>query len=141
MEPDQRLFTRAEANALLPTLEPLVRQLRAAAATVRSAADAVSAFSARASATGGAQPAPSEERARRALLRGSDLVEETLRALHDHGVWVKDVERGLLDFPSRRDGEIVELCWLHGEPGVDHWHRIGEGFAGRRPLGEEEAAS
>ena len=35
-------------------------------------------------------------------------------------------------------GEIVELCWLHGEPAVAHWHRIGEGFAGRRPLDEEE---
>ena len=46
--------------------------------------------------------------------------------------------RGLLDFPSERDGEIVELCWLHGEPTVAHWHRIGEGFAGRRPLAEEE---
>ncbi len=47
---------------------------------------------------------------------------------------MKDPQRGLLDFPSERDGEVVELCWLHGEHAVTHWHRIGEGFAGRKPI-------
>ncbi len=47
---------------------------------------------------------------------------------------VKDAERGLLDFPSERDGELIELCWLYGEHAVTHWHRIGEGYAQRRSV-------
>ncbi len=62
---------------------------------------------------------------------------EALQALEDLGVWVKDPARGLLDFPSDRNGEVVELCWLHGEREVAHWHRIGAGFAGRQPLDED----
>ena len=43
---------------------------------------------------------------------------------------MKDADRGLVDFPSLRDGEVVELCWLDGEPEVAHWHHVGAGFAG-----------
>jgi hypothetical protein len=50
------------------------------------------------------------------------------------GVLVKDLETGLLDFPSERDGEIVFLCWRHGEPSVAHWHAVDAGFSGRQPL-------
>ena len=47
---------------------------------------------------------------------------------------VRDLDRGLVDFPSLRDGEEVYLCWLVGEPAVSHWHSVDSGFAGRRPL-------
>ena len=47
---------------------------------------------------------------------------------------VKDVNRGLVDFPSIRNGEIVYLCWAHPEEKVSFWHRIEDGFAGRQPL-------
>ena len=47
---------------------------------------------------------------------------------------LKDPQMGLIDFPTLRDGELVELCWKLGEEKIGHWHRIGEGFAGRKPL-------
>ncbi|HVU77191.1 MAG TPA: DUF2203 domain-containing protein [Gaiellaceae bacterium] len=50
------------------------------------------------------------------------------------GVVLKDLDSGLLDFPAERDGEEVELCWRVGEHAVEHWHRLGEGFAGRKPI-------
>jgi hypothetical protein len=50
------------------------------------------------------------------------------------GVVVKDLETGLLDFPTERDGEVVFLCWRYGEPSVAHWHSLDAGFAGRQPL-------
>jgi hypothetical protein len=50
------------------------------------------------------------------------------------GVSVKDLDVGLLDFPALRDGETVELCWHVGEDAVTHWHRVGEGYAGRKPI-------
>lgn len=68
-------------------------------------------------------------------LRGAeeDLV-EALRGLEKLGVELKDARLGLVDFPSYRDGELVELCWKLGEDRVAHWHRIGEGYPGRKPL-------
>jgi hypothetical protein len=55
-------------------------------------------------------------------------------SLNGMGIQLKGPLEGLIDFPSYRDGELVELCWKLGEEKVDHWHEIGEGFAGRRKL-------
>ena len=65
------------------------------------------------------------------------LAEEVAAAvdeLEEIGVVVKDLDLGLLDFPALREDEEVELCWHVGEDGVEHWHRIGEGYAGRKPI-------
>ena len=53
-------------------------------------------------------------------------------ALEEMGVTLKDAQVGLVDFLSYREGELVELCWRLGEESVSHWHRIGEGYAGRK---------
>lgn len=50
------------------------------------------------------------------------------------GVVVKDLDLGLLDFPALREGEEVELCWHVGEDAVAHWHEVGAGFQGRKPI-------
>jgi hypothetical protein len=47
---------------------------------------------------------------------------------------LRDADRGLVDFPSLRDGEEIYLCWEAGEPRVAHWHEPDAGFAGRQPL-------
>jgi len=47
---------------------------------------------------------------------------------------LRDVEKGLIDFPSMRDGEEVYLCWLVDEDEIGYWHRPDAGFAGRQPL-------
>jgi hypothetical protein len=134
MEEPERVFTADEANALLPQVEPVVARMREAAAGVREARPVLVTFAARASTVGGARPTDEENAARRAFAAAERALGEALVELQALGVWVKDVDRGLVDFPSRRSDELVELCWLHGEPAVSHWHRIGEGFAGRRPL-------
>jgi hypothetical protein len=46
----------------------------------------------------------------------------------------KDLETGLVDFPHRRQGQVVNLCWKHGEKEIRYWHGLDEGFAGRKPL-------
>jgi hypothetical protein len=56
-----------------------------------------------------------------AELQGADIV-------------VRDVVRGLVDFPAVRDGEEVYLCWLVDEPEIEHWHELDAGFNGRRRL-------
>jgi hypothetical protein len=49
-------------------------------------------------------------------------------------VVLRDVERGLIDFPALRDGEEIYLCWLLDEDEIRFWHEPDAGFAGRRPL-------
>jgi hypothetical protein len=68
-------------------------------------------------------------------LRGAedDLV-GALRRLEEMGITLKDPQVGLVDFYAYRGGELVELCWKLGEGKVGHWHRIGEGFPGRKTL-------
>jgi hypothetical protein len=132
-----RLFTAREANALLPQLEPIVARMRAAARPRLEATELVHAFARRLESSGGGRPGAEEAAAQRELGESVDALREAFEELEALGVSIKDPVRGLIDFPSERDGEIVELCWLHGEPSVSHWHRIGEGFAGRRPLAEE----
>lgn len=65
---------------------------------------------------------------------------ETLAALAkelaDDGIFLKDAERGLIDFPHiREDGTEVYLCWLAGEEDILFWHHLEDGFAGRQPIG------
>ena len=47
---------------------------------------------------------------------------------------MKDLDSGLIDFPARHHGETVLLCWQLGEDEIAWWHRVEDGFAGRRPL-------
>ena len=59
-----------------------------------------------------------------------------LQAFERLEIVVRDLDRGLIDFPTLRDGEEVYLCWLLDEPEVAHWHAIEAGFPGRRPLAD-----
>lgn len=59
---------------------------------------------------------------------------EAAEELADLGVEFKGIEHGLVDFPSRRDGELVYLCWRFGEDRIRFWHPLHTGFAGRRPV-------
>jgi hypothetical protein len=59
---------------------------------------------------------------------------DTLAEIDSIGVQVKDLEQGLLDFPTILDGKTVLLCWKLGESAIAYWHTEEEGFAGRKPL-------
>ena len=57
-----------------------------------------------------------------------------LSFFQDLGCDLKDLDHGLVDFPSIRDGKLVYLCWRRGEDQVRYWHDLDAGFAGRQPL-------
>jgi hypothetical protein len=136
-----RLFTLDEANALLPELQPLVERLLATFGEIRAEIET-------AAGQAGAKSG-SPELARRLEVRGIaprlfERVKSLIDGIHSTGCLVNGPEAGLIDFPCLYGGEIVFLCWKYGEPRVAHWHRIPDGFAGRRPLldpsdGGEEA--
>jgi hypothetical protein len=54
--------------------------------------------------------------------------------LEDLGVKLRDIDTGLLDFPAKRFGDVVYLCWKYGESGVEFWHTQGEGFSSRKQI-------
>jgi hypothetical protein len=61
-------------------------------------------------------------------------VQRAVGELQAADIVVRDVARGLVDFPAVQDGEEVYLCWLVDEPEIEWWHELDAGFAGRRPL-------
>jgi hypothetical protein len=62
---------------------------------------------------------------------------ELARELEVQGIVIKGLEDGIIDFPHiNADGEEIYLCWKLGEDGIEFWHRIEDGFAGRRPVAE-----
>jgi hypothetical protein len=60
-----------------------------------------------------------------------------VREIEALGCVIKDLDLGLLDFLASRGREQVYLCWRLGEPDIRHWHGLQEGFAGRKPLGDD----
>jgi hypothetical protein len=130
----ERHFTPDEANALLaevrPTAEELVVHRRAMADAAAGQARLV-----RRIAGNGGDFDPQEPRSlQETFEREAAAVADCVERLERLGVVVKDLERGLVDFPALHDGEEVLLCWEVGEDEVAFWHGLDEGFAGRKPL-------
>ena len=121
-----RHFTREEANALLPSLEPLLRQLRDAKEELTDA-EAHELLSDAAPSNGGGDPG---QQVGEAFLE----VRRLLEVLEESGIVLRDIDRGLVDFPSDRDGEEIYLCWELGEDEVAYWHDLSSGYGGRQPL-------
>ena len=61
-------------------------------------------------------------------------IEEGVEEILDKGILIRDVSRGLVDFPSHRNGREVYLCWIGGEERIDYWHETDRGFSHREPL-------
>ena len=64
----------------------------------------------------------------------ADRLAQFAQEVDDLGIILRDPDRGLVDFPSLRDGREVYLCWLAGEERIDFWHEVDTGFVGRQPL-------
>jgi len=124
-----KLFTIEEANALLPSVREILQRIqgsRRRLATYRRAAKlaAEGAEQGGGGMEGGAFYAT--------LLTQFTAEMSELEAL---GVQLKDFDRGLVDFPSLRDGRVVLLCWQLGEGDeLEWWHDMEAGFGGRTPL-------
>jgi hypothetical protein len=129
----RRHFTLGQANNLVPVINDLMLGLRYAYAELISGAmdDELSLL---AETSGGAWPG--RERAEAAV-----TVSLAFESLEELDVLVRDVERGIVDFPTLMDGREVYLCWHVGEPEIAHWHEVESGFAGRRPLSHEARRS
>jgi hypothetical protein len=124
-----------EANRELPRVRRIVAQIAELSALLPELED-----EARIAEYESKRPtAGTEERDRhqhsRDAVGGAELeLLKSVATLNGMGIQLKGPLEGLIDFPSLRDGEPVELCWKLGEERVEFWHKIGEGFAGRKKL-------
>lgn len=99
-----RYFTVEQAAVLLPEIQRLLVRARLAHLRMGSEQDAIR------------------------------VLEESLSAIHEHGVRVKDLDAGVVDFPSRYLGHEVLLCYRIGDTGISHWHGVEDGDMGRRRI-------
>ena len=126
METDQ--FTLDEANSLIPWLVETFRKLE----LLRQEYTAIQ------------ERFADLERASGNLADGDKLkvsaehlarqIEEGVEEILDKGILIRDMSRGLVDFPSHRNGREVYLCWIGGEERIDYWHETDRGFSHREPL-------
>ncbi|HKH23109.1 MAG TPA: DUF2203 domain-containing protein [Solirubrobacterales bacterium] len=124
--PARRHYSPAEANAALATLRPLLERLQEA----RDQLTDEEAHEALSDASGGNGGGEHGVQVGEAFLE----VRRILTALQEAGIVLRDIDRGLVDFPSTRDGREVYLCWELGEHEVAWWHDPDAGFGGREPL-------
>jgi hypothetical protein len=122
----ERHFTRAEANSLLPRLTALLTRLKDAKDELTDT-EAHEVLSEAAPANGGGEQGTRVGIAFLEVRRLIDTVEQA-------GIVLRDIDRGLVDFPALMDGREVYLCWELGENDVAYWHDLEGGYGGREPL-------
>jgi len=130
----ERTFTPEEANALLPALRPLVERMVEAKQSLDRAQDRADDVGRRIAGNGGGIPPAELGELQDAVATQAGEVAALLNEIQGLGVLVKDLDSGLVDFPSTRFGEEILLCWRLGEEEVAWFHGYDDGFAGRRPL-------
>jgi hypothetical protein len=119
-----RLYTVEEANAALARLRDSLARIREARREVLRSGKRVGA---RAAANGGGPEGAS-------YLEAVSILREEVEGLAEDDIILRDAESGLVDFPSLREGRVVQLCWRLGEDRVEHWHEVDAGFQARKPL-------
>jgi len=129
-----RHFTLQEARALVPWLQQVFDVIKPLQTELAGAKDHVRSLMTRIQSNGGSRAEEGLEAATRVLHEAEDSIDEHAYAINERGIVLRSVEQGLVDFPSVRDGRLIHLCWLAGEPDITHWHEIDVGFAGRQPL-------
>jgi hypothetical protein len=68
------------------------------------------------------------------IVRLTKVIQQGIEEITALGGVIKDLGLGLVDFPHRREGRVVNLCWKHGEDRIRYWHGLDEGYAARKPL-------
>jgi hypothetical protein len=124
----ERHYTIEQANAVRGWVAERVRRIQdARACLIAQGSEAGDALSALDPDAGGSYPG-------RAVARPLVQLSHAVRELEAVDVVLRDVDRGLIDFPAIRDGQEVYLCWLVDEDEIGFWHTPDAGFAGRQPL-------
>ena len=127
-------YTPEQANAALPLVRVIVRDITELARDLRERHDRLTRLH------DGDRGRPSDphqeelDHAQAEFERGQERMQELVRELKQLGIELKDFDIGLIDFRCQMDGREVYLCWRLGEPEVAYWHELDAGFSGRKRL-------
>jgi hypothetical protein len=130
----KKYFTPEEANATLPLLRVILRDVTQLALQVRERHERLGRIRAADGEALSRAHAEELDGLRSGLERAREQMTEYEQELRGLGVELKDYFTGLIDFPARMDGREVYLCWKLGEAEVAHWHELDAGFSGRHRL-------
>jgi hypothetical protein len=128
----RKIFTLEDANRMLPLVRRIVEDL------VRDHdkwQEKVDAFEIAAVSSSADHPDAMAELLQQDALRLAADIEGYVKELNALGVECKGLDAGLVDFPGELDGQAIYYCWKLGEPAVQYFHGISDGFAGRKPVG------
>ena len=131
-------FTLAEAESLIPEVEKLLRAAIAAKQEYDLAERAIQEFGERVRMMGGVtvdRQRAIEARSRRD--NAAAAIRSSIEAVQEFGCVVKDLDIGLIDFPTLLRGVEVYLCWKLDEPAIAFWHGVDEGFRGRKEIDQD----
>jgi len=131
-------FSLAEAQALIPMLDRLLREAIALKADYEEAERQVQSFSEHVMMMGGV----AVDRARVLELRKrreaqAAALRRSIEQILESGCQIKDLDIGLIDFPTLFRGDEVYLCWKLGESAIEFWHGLDEGFRGRKAIDQD----
>jgi hypothetical protein len=130
-----RYFTLPQAEKLLPEVEFSIRKAISHKAAYQQAEEEWQSFASRVTMLGGVRvdhsPVMDLKRRRES---SAYLLKEAIEKIQEYGCVVKDLDIGLIDFPTLFHGEEVYLCWKLGESGIQFWHGVHEGFSGRKEI-------
>jgi hypothetical protein len=123
----ERLFSLYEANQLIPQLQSHLTTVQQRKAVLLRTREEVRKASSKAHYGGGTAVGSH-------YVTSLQDISANLRAIHELGVVVKDIDLGLCDFPHVREGRVVYLCWKLGEREIRWWHELTTGYKDRCPL-------
>ncbi|MBA2506769.1 MAG: DUF2203 domain-containing protein [Thermoleophilaceae bacterium] len=122
----ERHYSLAEANAAIPWVTERLERMRAARVLLNDE-EARQALTHASSSNGGGEPG-------RVVSEGFLELRSALAELQGAEVVLRDLEKGLIDFPAMREGREIYLCWEEGEDEIGFWHDTESGYGGRQPL-------
>jgi len=137
-----RYFTLAEAEELLPAIERYIRQAQSMREDFERADSVVRKFNRNVAMSGGSFVNLNRAHALRDQRESSlKRLQGIIESLTDSGCQLKDLDKGLIDFPTLYQGEEVLLCWKLGESGIRYWHGLEEGYQGRKEIDDHFRAN
>lgn len=133
-----RFFNLEEAERMLPQIEQLLKEAVASKKAAEAAEEEVNRARGQIMMLGGSLPDRAKV-AQRMIEKdeSANQLQSAMQRITDSGCLVKDLDTGLVDFPCLWNDREVYLCWKLGEPHIEFWHNVEDGFAGRRPVDQE----
>jgi hypothetical protein len=127
MDTYPRYFSLEQADQLLEVITPLVTEMLSVRNTILKLQPKLETVLNKAVNNGGSLISGE-------ALHAFETLKDVINKIQQYDVFVKDINSGLIDFPSIRDGEVVFLCWQYGEKQIEYWHELEDGFQGRKPV-------